>query len=583
MAIVLLDGLQVVGHNVQPTEPRYQVMTIILVISLFAVSFPGLSKTIPFLKIPHIVFFIGKHFGTGVILATAFIHLLQDSFEALQKPQVKEYFNHVGKYTGLIILASLLSIFLVEYLSTSYVEHLHAEPSQPPTPVSSQSPSPQRSRRSSLKNSPTPAEAIIAIPQTPQIFDSGSQQQPVLPAQSSRTDETTPLLRPPRTQSTPHLNPPPAHANHHAHRTLLPAIVTQDAAGVVPIGVLTNSPRIIKMRGCACLVDHVCVCPASAFNTHPHTPLIKDTTSREPSRSRQAIVANIVEPLPALTEVEREAKPAIGRRRQVVGLLVLQLGIMIHSIVIGLTLAITTGADFTSLTTAVVFHQLFEGLSLGIRIAALPPLPSSKDDEILLEAEDTNKPGVHRSRGVFRRILMKIGGERGERWLKCSLALLFAITTPVGIGLGMIAFEVRKQKEGIELARMYLIQGLMSAISAGMLIYVSTVEMIAGDFVFGDVEGHSHHGHSHDLPSAGDEEHALPDQAKSPSSRSDDTAADSNQEPTEPENEPHGVEADEDHYHHHHHHHHGKIGKKVLAVLSLLAGVGGMVLVGLGE
>lgn len=69
----------------QPMEPRIQVMVIVLAISLFgkqsrpiravplstflalgiAVSFPGVSKSIPFLRIPHIVFFIGKHFGTG--------------------------------------------------------------------------------------------------------------------------------------------------------------------------------------------------------------------------------------------------------------------------------------------------------------------------------------------------------------------------------------------------------------------------------------------------------------------------------------------------------------------------------------
>lgn len=41
----------------------------------------------------------------------------------------------------------------------------------------------------------------------------------------------------------------------------------------------------------------------------------------------------------------------------------------------------------------------------------------------------------------------------------------------------------------------------MSAISAGMLIYAATVEMLGGDFVFGNLgsQGHSEggHGHSH--------------------------------------------------------------------------------------
>ncbi len=35
----------------------------------------------------------------------------------------------------------------------------------------------------------------------------------------------------------------------------------------------------------------------------------------------------------------------------------------------------------------------------------------------------------------------------------------------------------------IEQQQMHLVQGLMSAISAGMLIYAACVEMLAGDFV----------------------------------------------------------------------------------------------------
>lgn len=73
----------------------------------------------------------------------------------------------------------------------------------------------------------------------------------------------------------------------------------------------------------------------------------------------------------------------------------LQIGIMLHSLVIGLTLSVSVGSEFSayprslraardelttvpaSLVTAILFHQLFEGLSLGIRIAALPSAPSS--------------------------------------------------------------------------------------------------------------------------------------------------------------------------------------------------------------
>ncbi|KAI0065164.1 Zinc/iron permease [Artomyces pyxidatus] len=125
---------------------------------------------------------------------------------------------------------------------------------------------------------------------------------------------------------------------------------------------------------------------------------------------------------------------------------VLQFGIMIHSLVIGLTLAIASGADFTSLVAAISFHQLFEGLSLGIRIAALPA-PRDGPSHLV--------------------------------WLKPVLAILFAITTPVGITIGLLSFGAA----GSGGVRLKVIEGLMSAISAGMLIYAACVEMLAGDFV----------------------------------------------------------------------------------------------------
>ena len=94
---------------------------------------------------------------------------------------------------------------------------------------------------------------------------------------------------------------------------------------------------------------------------------------------------------------------------------------------------------------------------------------------------------------------------------------------------------------------MLLIKGTMSAISAGMLIYAATVEMIAGDFVFGDVDGGHGHGHGH-LP------HSDPHQR--------------------PDNRDEGKQLQE------HLRMEATTTKKVLAVLSLFAGVAGMVIIG---
>ena len=48
--------------------------------------------------------------------------------------------------------------------------------------------------------------------------------------------------------------------------------------------------------------------------------------------------------------------------------LCLEFGVMFHSVFIGLALAVS-GDEFKSLYIVLVFHQMFEGLGLGTRIA----------------------------------------------------------------------------------------------------------------------------------------------------------------------------------------------------------------------
>jgi hypothetical protein len=72
-----------------------------------AVSFPALSIRFQFLRLPRILFFIGKNFGTGVILSTAFVHLLQDAFESLLDLQVHQRWPQVGSWAGRIMYVLL--------------------------------------------------------------------------------------------------------------------------------------------------------------------------------------------------------------------------------------------------------------------------------------------------------------------------------------------------------------------------------------------------------------------------------------------------------------------------------------------
>jgi hypothetical protein len=43
--------------------------------SIFGAGFPVVAKKVKWMKIPPKVFFFCKHFGTGVLIATAFVHV----------------------------------------------------------------------------------------------------------------------------------------------------------------------------------------------------------------------------------------------------------------------------------------------------------------------------------------------------------------------------------------------------------------------------------------------------------------------------------------------------------------------------
>lgn len=139
------------------------------------------------------------------------------------------------------------------------------------------------------------------------------------------------------------------------------------------------------------------------------------------------------------------------------------------------------------------------------------------------------------------------------------MAILFGLTTPAGMGLGMLIWGAGGTTSRDDSAAMQLVQGIMSAVSAGLLVYAATVEMLAGDFVYGDVDGghqHHHHGHAHEEEEEDEHGHG----------------------------HAHGAEEDG------HGSGHGQskpakasLRKRLLALGSLFAGVVMMILVGLGE
>ena len=134
--------------------------------------------------------------------------------------------------------------------------------------------------------------------------------------------------------------------------------------------------------------------------------------------------------------------PAALERKLLLQCLLLEAGILFHSVFIGMSLSVSTGPPFVVLLVAISFHQTFEGLALGARIAAIPTL-----------APTSPKP-----------------------WL---MALAYGTTTPVGQAIGLSVHSLYDPKGEAGL----LMVGIMNAISSGLLLFAGLVELLAEDFL----------------------------------------------------------------------------------------------------
>ena len=122
--------------------------------------------------------------------------------------------------------------------------------------------------------------------------------------------------------------------------------------------------------------------------------------------------------------------------------LLLEAGILFHSIFIGMALSVATGTPFVVLLIAISFHQFFEGLALGSRIAAIP----------------------------------SFGPKSIKPWL---MAIAYGTTTPVGQAIGLIVHKLYDPQSQAGL----LTVGFMNSISSGLLLFAGLVELLAEDFL----------------------------------------------------------------------------------------------------
>lgn len=101
---------------------------IILFVSFMGCAFPILASKVPGLRIPGRFFFVVRHFGTGVLIATAFVHLLPTAFVSLGDPCLGGFW--VNDYPPMPGAIALGAVFLVTVIEMVFHPSRHIPPAQ---------------------------------------------------------------------------------------------------------------------------------------------------------------------------------------------------------------------------------------------------------------------------------------------------------------------------------------------------------------------------------------------------------------------------------------------------------------------
>jgi solute carrier family 39 (zinc transporter), member 1/2/3 len=350
------------------------------------------------------IVFICQHFGTGVLLSTAFVHLLPTAFVSLTNPCLPSFFSK--RYTplaGLIAMTAVLLVIALEsYLTVRGAGHTHSHGIWDDDDLA------QEEEENGLAG---------------KLLSRGE-------GFAARRG-----------------------MNHRPSQIPLDDIEASDGliAGVSPLpeSTPTNVPERSKQNGTngsiaaklhngedddsddELALDLNELDPAPAQERHPHSQHDPYALVGRPVNRQRGISTTSAPHI--LTPEEQQ--------RLLLQCLLLEAGILFHSIFIGMALSVATGPPFAVFLVAIAFHQSFEGLALGSRIAAIQ-LPRSSP----------------------------------RPWL---MVLAFGCTTPIGQSIGLFIHEFYDPMSQTGL----LMVGFMNAISAGLLVFAGLVQLLAEDFL----------------------------------------------------------------------------------------------------
>ncbi|KAI8985726.1 ZIP zinc/iron transport family [Trametes punicea] len=331
------------GGDRRFTGLRIASIFIILATSLIGALFPVLAKRTRWLsaRIPPRVFDTAKYFGSGVIIATSLIHLLDPATDELSSPCLPAGWSDYPYALG-ICLISIFMIFITELVAFRWGTAMLAR-------IGMVHDTHGHGLASHAAHGPETDQAAQAISRKQHGFNGSLIQEKNQDVESQHSD---------RGDDRPH------YPHTHSHGKQL-----------------------------------------NGDDAHPGDALADSPAA------------------------------------QIIGIAVLEFGVLLHSVLIGLTLAVND--EFKILFVVIVFHQMFEGLGVGSRLAYMQ-LPTKYN------------------------------------WIPILGALLYGTTTPIGIAVGLGV----RQTYNPDSTTASIVSGILDAFSSGILLYTGLVELMAHEFLF---------------------------------------------------------------------------------------------------
>ncbi|KAL7771374.1 hypothetical protein CFE70_001317 [Pyrenophora teres f. teres 0-1] len=381
----------------------------LLLILVLTCSFPIVVKRFPSIPVPHQFLFISRHFGTGVLIATAFVHLLPTAFESLTHPCLPHFWNH--RYPAMPGLVAMTSVFVVVGIEMFFAArgagHVHSagfdnlglDSSADARPGHKRSHSYGRySNGTATTNGHAPDIMLHDVESSAHLIAGRS---PSFSVASPLTPGTTDGLLPRKSKDDDDDDDDSDDDDDDS----------DDDSDLD----LDLTPEELH-QATSSQQDSLRLLPSG-----PHAP-------HKPHSTASASAAT-----PEKTEAQN--------KKLLLQCLLLEAGILFHSIFIGMALSVATGTSFVVLLTAISFHQTFEGFALGARISAIRfPTGSLKP------------------------------------WL---MALAYGATTPLGQAIGLAIHSLYDPASEAGL----LTVGFMNAVSSGLLLFAGLVELLAEDFL----------------------------------------------------------------------------------------------------